>query len=618
MTAFVLMGTAVAAQSVQKVPVRGAVERLHIKQDKPAQPALQKGNCLFSEDFEGGAIPAGWDIGSQVEQQDDNTGVGLGTFVDAWVVGTAADANNGGFFEVPDAPAGNLFAYANDDGDPCNCDMMDIGLVTPSYNFSGLTGLGMSVRLYHDGQYASSTAFVQASTDGGVTWTDIYTVPEAVAVWQSVGISLAAYDNEPDVMFRFKWDDGGGWGTGMGVDDLCIAALVDNDLVVGSSWTVAQPGVYDDATVRNLEYRNIPLEQATELEVAVDVVNNGSAAQPNTVVNAEVFVDGVSQGTFVSATGTTILPGARDTLVLSTGWTPTTPGSVEVQINITSDSTDANPGDNTATKTFEVTGPMMADGYNIMSNNDPGLTGSITISQGSVYSLIGTEFQIENPGSMAYGVGLVFRDNTELPAVINVYLSDDNADVGEILAFEIQPWHLSGPGENNVIYIPFDGGPTALDPTMDYTLLVEGPGTELVRIGVGGTTNPGGLFGYDNADATLYQFIGWGNPAVMTSLMLADAPSSIEEENNGLMVTGNWPNPFNEMTTITYELVESRNVAIQVVDVTGKVVFEQNLGNRAAGAHQFQLNGERFAPGMYNYTILAGDARISRNMVVTR
>ena len=619
MTAFVLMGTAVAAQSVQKVPVRGAVERLHIKQDKPEQPAVRKGSCLFSEDFEGGAIPAGWDIGAQVEQYtDDPNGTPLGTFVDAWVVGTAADANNGGFFEVPDDPAGNLFAYANDDGDPCNCGMTDIGLVTPSYDFSGQTGLGMTVRLFHDGQYATSTAFVQASTDGGVTWTDIYTVPEAVGVWQTVGISLAAYDNAPDVMFRFKWDDGGGWGTGMAVDDLCITTLVPNDLVVGNCWSVAQPGIYDDATVRNLEYRKLPLEQATELEVAVDVVNNGSAAQPNTVLNAEVFVDGVSQGTFTSPSGTTINPGTRDTLVLSTGWTPSVPGMVEVQITVQSDSTDANPGDNVATKTFDVTGPMMADEYNIMSNNDPGLTGSITIAQNATYSLIGTEFQIENSGSMAYGVGLVFRDNTELPAVVNVYLSDDNADVGEILAFEIQGWHLSGAGENNVINIPFDGGPVALDPTMDYTLLVEGPGTEQVRIGVGGTTNPGGLFGYDNGDATLYQFIGWGNPAVMTSLMLAEAPSSIEETNNGLTIMGNRPNPFNDVTTIVYELVEGRNVGFQVFDVTGKVVFEQNLGNRAAGQHQIQLDAERFAPGMYNYTITAGDARISRNMVVTR
>ena len=419
-------------------------------------------------------------------------------------------------------------------------------------------------------------------------------------------------------MFRFKWDDGGGWGTGMAVDDLCISTLVPNDLVVGNSWSVAQPGIYDDATVRNLEYRKLPLEQATELEVAVDVVNNGSAAQPNTVLNAEVFVDGVSQGTFTSPSGTTINPGTRDTLVLSTGWTPSVPGMVEVQITVQSDSTDANPGDNVATKTFDVTGPMMADEYNIMSNNDPGLTGSITIAQNATYSLIGTEFQIENSGSMAYGVGLVFRDNTELPAVVNVYLSDDNADVGEILAFEIQGWHLSGAGENNVINIPFDGGPVALDPTMDYTLLVEGPGTEQVRIGVGGTTNPGGLFGYDNGDATLYQFIGWGNPAVMTSLMLAEAPSSIEETNNGLTIMGNRPNPFNDVTTIVYELVEGRNVGFQVFDVTGKVVFEQNLGNRAAGQHQIQLDAERFAPGMYNYTITAGDARISRNMVVTR
>ncbi|MCB0809283.1 MAG: T9SS type A sorting domain-containing protein, partial [Flavobacteriales bacterium] len=83
-------------------------------------------------------------------------------------------------------------------------------------------------------------------------------------------------------------------------------------------------------------------------------------------------------------------------------------------------------------------------------------------------------------------------------------------------------------------------------------------------------------------------------------------------------IMGNRPNPFNDVTTIVYELVEGRNVGFQVFDVTGKVVFEQNLGNRAAGQHQIQLDAERFAPGMYNYTITAGDARISRNMVVTR
>jgi len=85
---------------------------------------LRLGTCLLYEDFQGGAIPSGWAQGPPVEQQDNSTGQGTGTFVDAWTVGTSPHVlDHDGLFLVPDVPAGNLFARTNDDDAPCNCDL---------------------------------------------------------------------------------------------------------------------------------------------------------------------------------------------------------------------------------------------------------------------------------------------------------------------------------------------------------------------------------------------------------------------------------------------------------------------------------------------------------------
>ena len=167
--------------------------------------------------------------------------------------------------------------------------------------------------------------------------------------------------------------------------------------------------------------------------------------------------------------------------------------------------------------------------------------------------------------------------------------------------------------------IPFDGGPVALDANTDYTVFVENPGGDTVSVGTSGLINPGGLRLYDNADATLYRYVGYGNPAPMIALILANAPSAVlEQAELGLSVANNMPNPFSDVTTINFELKESSPVSIQVVDVNGRLVFQQNLGNRSAGNHIYQLNGSTFAPGVYHYTLTAGETRISHSMVVAR
>ena len=616
---FLVLSASMMAQQAMKTPVRGTFVP---EATKPtAAPAIQKGsNCVWEEDFEGGAIPAGWDIGAQVEQQTDApNGVGLGTFVDAWVVGNSAAANNGTFLPIPNQPPGNLFAYANDDGDPCNCDMSDVNLTTPSIDLSGQSNLGMYMRVYHDGNYAPSEASIQGSNDGGATWNTIVDLPEVTGAWQSITVILADYEGFSDVKFRFHFTDGNGWGTGMAVDDLCISTLPNNDLVLGGAFLVDQLFNYDTPGYDNIEYPAIPLEQARPLRVAADVVNYGAAAQPNVVLTAEVFENNVSVGSYTSNPYPSLAAGMRDSLVILTGWTPSAIGDVRVEFSVVSDSVDANPGDNARMRHFQVTGPSAADGWNRMAVDTGAMDSRFDLSQNTNYSVAGCQYRITNSGSMCYGVGVVFSNRTTPGSVVNVQLQDTVNLVGEAIAFEVMPYHTGAAGNSNYVMIPFDGGPVALDANTDYTVFVENPGGDTVSVGTSGLINPGGLRLYDNADATLYRYVGYGNPAPMIALILANAPSAVlEQAELGLSVANNMPNPFSDVTMINFELKESSPVSIQVVDVNGRLVFQQNLGNRSAGNHNYVLNGSTFAPGVYHYTLSAGETRISHSMVVAR
>ena len=153
-------------------------------------------------------LPAGWTTAS--------------TGADAFITGTSADANAGGYWPVP---AAGTFAMANDD--VCNCDMSAVYLTTPSMNFTGMTGMGISYDVVDDGTYGGNPHSVEVSTNGGSTWTTVYTHAfNSNIVWESVTTGLgAATDNQANVMVRFKYDDGGSWATGVAIDNVVVDAL---------------------------------------------------------------------------------------------------------------------------------------------------------------------------------------------------------------------------------------------------------------------------------------------------------------------------------------------------------------------------------------------------------
>ncbi|RJP79722.1 MAG: T9SS C-terminal target domain-containing protein, partial [Candidatus Zixiibacteriota bacterium] len=62
---------------------------------------------------------------------------------------------------------------------------------------------------------------------------------------------------------------------------------------------------------------------------------------------------------------------------------------------------------------------------------------------------------------------------------------------------------------------------------------------------------------------------------------------------------GNYPNPFNPTTTLTYDLPEGANLTLAVYDVSGREVARLVEGYQVAGSHRVVLDGANLTSGIY-------------------
>ncbi len=61
----------------------------------------------------------------------------------------------------------------------------------------------------------------------------------------------------------------------------------------------------------------------------------------------------------------------------------------------------------------------------------------------------------------------------------------------------------------------------------------------------------------------------------------------------------NYPNPFQNQTTIEYKLSRKGNVNLNLLDVNGSLIKHLFNGQQQKGIHTFQLNASGLSPGMY-------------------
>jgi len=93
-------------------------------------------------------------------------------------------------------------------------------------------------------------------------------------------------------------------------------------------------------------------------------------------------------------------------------------------------------------------------------------------------------------------------------------------------------------------------------------------------------------------------------------------PTSIELHQN-------FPNPFNPVTNIRYDLKEAGQVRINVYDIRGALVAtlvdeRQSPGRHLATWKGTDVNGQQVASGVYIYRLVANDQVISKQMTLVR
>ena len=92
---------------------------------------------------------------------------------------------------------------------------------------------------------------------------------------------------------------------------------------------------------------------------------------------------------------------------------------------------------------------------------------------------------------------------------------------------------------------------------------------------------------------------------------------------NNFTLKDNYPNPFNPLTTISYELLTDGKVNIIIFDLIGKKIKTLVSGFQTAGSKNVNWNatnseGQSVSAGVYLYSIEAGDFRQTKKMILLK
>jgi len=79
-----------------------------------------------------------------------------------------------------------------------------------------------------------------------------------------------------------------------------------------------------------------------------------------------------------------------------------------------------------------------------------------------------------------------------------------------------------------------------------------------------------------------------------------------------------YPNPFNATAVIPFSLPYKATVEIALFDLSGRKVAELVSGDFSAGTHEFILNAEDLAAGMYLYRMESASFRSVKKVVLVK
>jgi hypothetical protein len=129
---------------------------------------------------------------------------------------------------------------------------------------------------------------------------------------------------------------------------------------------------------------------------------------------------------------------------------------------------------------------------------------------------------------------------------------------------------------------------------------------------------------YQNGSLTLEVNRFAAGPASISQLWLREIGRDIIATNKRVelpteyALEQNFPNPFNPMTQISFNLPHSGNISLTVYDMLGRVVDVLVDGYKSAGRHALLFDATELASGLYIYRLQSGTFVQSRKMLLLR
>ena len=104
--------------------------------------------------------------------------------------------------------------------------------------------------------------------------------------------------------------------------------------------------------------------------------------------------------------------------------------------------------------------------------------------------------------------------------------------------------------------------------------------------------------------------------------LLVDLPALSNENSSGVInqfnLTGLFPNPFNPVLNIDFEINQAGLVKVEISDITGAIVNIVYDGYMTMGKHQKSWNSENLPSGVYFVSLWAGGNSLTSKVVLLK
>jgi hypothetical protein len=574
--------------------------------DKPIF-STEKSTPIWSDDF---SDPSTWEIVT----------TGQGSFI----IGNNSDpgitsaTDYMGAMETAGTSAANGFAFFNGVQYLLNADVdpQDTWVASDTIDLSGTSSAFLSLKFnqrYRAFNYDQT--FVEFSEDGGATWTafsadvNIDVATNADAVQNNVSV-LIPTTNSALSMIRFRWisdSDNDQYASGYGwmIDDVELYEPYDNELSLEKLYT---HDIYND-----WDYYETPLSQAQSTTIFAIIKNNGAASQTQDLT-VEISGSG-GQAPSSSNVSFTVEPGATDTVIYDTGFTPSLIGGYTVTATLPEDSLATN---NSLSEDFEMT-------QHLYGHNHPLGSSIIDFTQEGLVG-VGNQFGVV-VNEVVKGLDVSFASGTtsglEVEVLVYEVVSNiqDAANVfvgGAIGGLYVLP---SPVPTNTSLTIPLENLNGDIGISLEagkvYMALVSAYQDSEINMAIKRSTKGDDDFStvcfgpFGEGDAENY-YNGWGwSPAVKLNF---EPTIGISENNSNVHVGDIFPNPVSSESVINILVDNAQQVEFTIVNLSGKTV-KTNSMNLEEGENQVSIDSSDLPSGAYRIVISTEDTLMTRMFV---